>query len=333
MIYDNEEIVMKANEHTKNIIKKELAIGGFKKFDYPFLNTREYERLLIDMTKSKKTRCRNARLNSETMSEINKKGKLFISTVTEDINTKIPYLNTKDDSLEIHFLEKNEENTINDNNYIDFMNFVLKKSKKTDIIKIPIEYFGKKGKNGWSVTYLPYRESIDLNILGEAPYISMGIGMENQGDELSFSVLVHEYTHTLINRHKGIVENYANDELLSIFMELLSAHEQDQDGRLLNAALISRLEAIRKNIIKLNLEKQDGYLPDIKAVYINSTIYAIDLLDMYIRTSIKGKKAILNEIKKTLVGERTLEETLIKLDASEERGSQIIRTKVKTLLN
>ena len=212
------------------------------------------------------------------------------------------------------------------------MNFVLKKSKRIDVAKIEPKYSIKSRNNGWSAGYLPYKENIDLKILRKTPYICLGIGMENQGDEISFSVLVHEYTHALVNRHKGIIENCAHNELLSIFLELLAVHEQEPSGKLLNVALTARLEGIRESVLRLNLEKQLGFVEDYKAVYIDSTIYAMDLLDMYIHTSINGKKAILNEIKKTLAGDRTLEDTLEKLGASEERGSQIMRTQVKTLL-
>ncbi|MBR3198725.1 MAG: hypothetical protein IKG27_01775 [Bacilli bacterium] len=333
MFFDNEEEIISTNEEIQEEVERSMAVGNYKTFDTSFLDTKEYERLLIEMTRSKKITEYNPKVAIISRNEIKKAGREFIAGITEGINTKISYINLDDDAIIYDFTRETGDYEIEDSNYLDFMRYALKKSRRIEITKLPVRFIISDSKNGIHSQFAHKYSEVNPNLLRKIPFLSCGIDLKNQNDELSFKTLVHEYTHALVDRHKGIIENYAYSELLSIFMELVAAYEKETDGRLIELAMIERLEWIRKDMLIANYNKITGYIPDIKSVYIDSTIYAMDLFEMYEKSSTNGKKAILNEIKKTLAGERTLEETLTALDASEERGSQTIRAKVKKYLN
>ena len=172
----------------------------------------------------------------------------------------------------------------------------------------------------------------DIEFLEKHPIISCGIVLANQNDDLGSAVLVHEMTHSLIDRHKGIIENRLHNEILSIYMELLSANELDKSGKLLNYALLDRLQSLKSNILSLNLNSFNGYKDIENQTYTDSALYAFNLFENYITASDKSRKSITKEINKTLSGDRLLEETLEKLDITEEEGSHIIRGYVKKLM-
>ena len=159
---------------------------------------------------------------------------------------------------------------------------------------------------------------------------SFGLKMVNQNDDLGSPTLAHEMTHALVNRNKGIIENLKNDEVLSIYMELVVAYELDETGSLLHKMMLSRLQSLKNDMLNSYKDVYNGYLPFTN--YIDSSLYAFSLFEKYKNGSEKVRKAIRKEINKTLLGKRTLEDTLQVMDASQKEGSQIIQDYVKKLM-
>lgn len=333
MYFDNEERIVQENERRSENIERNMALSDSQTFDISFFDSKEYERLLLEMAKSKKITEHNPDLKLASRNEIVSAGREFISKVTENINTKMPYINVEANDHTIQdFAYETGDFEIDDCNYLDYARYVLRKSKKIEIIKMPVTFLVGEEKNGWQSTFAHKFDKVSTKLLRKIPFVCCGIELQNENTELSFKTLVHEYTHALVNRHKGIIENYAHNELLSIFMELVAAYEKEENPMLIECAITERLEDIRDAMLLEKYESLQGFIADTKSIYIDSALYAMDLFEMYKSATNKGKKAILNEIKKTLAGDRTLEDTLEKLGASEERGSQIMRTQVKTLL-
>ena len=155
--------------------------------------------------------------------------------------------------------------------------------------------------------------------------------MINQNDDFGTTVLVHEMAHALVDRNKGIIRNILHDEVISIYLELVAAYELDPSGQLLEIEIINRLQNLKNNIITTEQQKYNGEIPS-SDNYIDSCLYAFNLFEIYRKSSSKARKSVRNEINKTLSGNRLLEETLEKLNVTEEEGSKIIRKQIKKVL-
>lgn len=123
----------------------------------------------------------------------------------------------------------------------------------------------------------------------------------------------HEIMHTQLSSNMGSIENLYNEEILTIFVELLYGYHCNNEN-LNNSIINNRINDILiyyKNIIKYNNEGKimDEDLVKNITFYI-STITAIKLFIIYKNSSTVIKKEILSNIQKTLDNKRTLEDTL-----------------------
>ena len=75
------------------------------------------------------------------------------------------------------------------------------------------------------------KEFIPENTGVMIPFVNIELGKEL--DELSSSTYVHEIAHTQQESHPGYAKSYLNKEVISIFLEKLSALEKDPTGKLL----------------------------------------------------------------------------------------------------
>ncbi len=121
---------------------------------------------------------------------------------------------------------------------------------------------------------------------------------------LSIGTYAHEIMHNLIDRHKASVENYYNDELIPIFMEKVVTDKVDKspNKRAVKASEIHRLYHTRELLNKVitddisDIEIFEAYK------YIQSTLYAGILYDIYSNSSEEEKNKILLYVKNILSG-------------------------------
>ena len=326
MFFDNEEYLRQQNESDQEDLEHEMALYGYVENSTDFFKTKSYERLVIDFIKNKQKYISNTNLQPRTISFLRKAANKIIIDQTGSLNRKVLYLE-EDQRLIYDFTAEHGE--IIPEKYDDILKYLKKKAKKREVTTLPIRWITSSNRNGMSRIYSEYPR--DIEFIKQYPIISTGISMINQNDDLGATVLVHEMTHALIDRHKGIIRNILHDEVLSIYLELVAAYELDPTGELLNIVAKYRLLNLKNNIFTSQQQLFNGVMPDGEN-YIDSCLYAFNLFEIYKNSSSNARKTIREEINKTLSGSRQLEDTLKALDLTEEEGSSIIRKHIKTLL-
>lgn len=131
--------------------------------------------------------------------------------------------------------------------------------------------------------------------------------------ELTSSSYVHEVTHTQLAHIKGIIKDYYNSEILSIFLEILSIYETQeyllplQDAMRLTE-LYHELYTLEEHSKGVSTYKEDDLIDSTK--YTTSIIKAYHLFVEYYYGSPALKKYILESIQNILDGNISLEELL-----------------------
>ena len=317
MFFDNEAEIEAQNEQDQEDLQREMALYGYVENNTDFFDTKSYEKLILDFIKNKQRYISNFNLPPRTINILREAANKIIIDQTGSLNRKVLYLE-EDQRLIYDFTAEHGE--ITQENYDEVIKYIKKKAKKREVTTLPIRWFTSTSRNGISRIYHEYPEDIEL--IKKFPMISTGISMINQNDDLGITVLVHEMTHALIDRHKGIIKNILHDEVLSIYLELVAAYELEETGKLLD---------LKNNILTSQQQIFNGVMPDGEN-YIDSCLYAFNLFEIYKNSSSNARKSIREEINKTLSGRRQLEDTLQVLDVTEEEGNEIIRKQIKTIL-
>jgi hypothetical protein len=157
--------------------------------------------------------------------------------------------------------------------------------------------------------------SDDPEFLKHMKLFFKSIELGNKTNDMTGVCYVHEIIHTQLESVKGIVKDYYNSELLSIFMELVYAYEGGVV--LLREALKNRINMFLTEFHSLynylaNLEvTEDGLWHNIIACkYIVSTVKAFHLFSNYYVGDEIEKNNILWEIQSVISGKKTLEDVL-----------------------
>ena len=326
MFFDNEEDIIKQNESDKEDLEHEMALYGYTENGTTFFDTKNYEKLVIDFIKNRHKYIYNINLPQRTINFIRKNANKIIIDQTGSLDRKVLYLE-EDQRLIYDFTAEFGE--ITPEKYNDILKYIKKKSRKREVTSLPIKWHTSNTRNGISRIYHEHPDDIDF--LKQFPIISTGISMINQNDDLGATVLVHEMIHALTDRNKGIIKNLLHDELLSIYHELVAAYELDPSGKLLEITTKYRLLGLKNIILTSQQQIFNGLMPGGEN-YIDSSLYAFNLFEIYKNSSSNARKSIREEINKTLSGSRELEDTLDVLGVTEEEGSKKIKKQIKTLL-
>lgn len=135
------------------------------------------------------------------------------------------------------------------------------------------------------------------------------------------TTLVHEITHSQLASQKGIIENYYNGEVLSIFMEFL--HSYETDPTVFTIDFVNRLQNILVNFYSMyiyeagrkNPEREYGeydYFSD--SQYLISIAKAIAMIHKYLNSNEKIRKSMIQGIQNVFDGKNTLEDYLEAID-------------------
>ena len=146
----------------------------------------------------------------------------------------------------------------------------------------------------------------DMPVLAEGIYLGT-----KELNELAIGTYAHELTHLLVDRHKRVVGNYLNDEILSVFKEkeAMYLYDQSEDKHLYKIWEVCRLRNIKDNI-KLYREATDEYDRREHLRYIQSSLYSGILFDKYINGTDEEKKKIKAEMARVFNGNSTIKEML-----------------------
>lgn len=327
MNFDNEEDIKEENETAENRLNFDMALYGYEEYGSDFFNTKTYEKLLIDFIKNKNLQIYNFGLTPRTTRIIRENANKILISKTDQINRKVLYM-PNDERIIYDFTAR--YGNINADNKDELLKFIKKNVRKREVTSVPVTWCTNSYRNGF---YLSMGIEIDdIEFIRKLPNIASEIQMINQNDDLGTTVLIHEMTHALVDRYKGIIKNGIHNEILSIYMEILSAYELDESKYLSDIAILSRLQYLKNNMINYNLNKYNGCIIDRQDDYIDSTLYAFALFETYKQSSNKARDSITKEINKTLSGDRQLEATLEKLNITEQEGAHIVKKHIKRLM-
>ncbi|MBO5138114.1 MAG: hypothetical protein J6B89_00530 [Bacilli bacterium] len=174
-----------------------------------------------------------------------------------------------------------------------------------DSTDVPISVSDKKA-SGVDMAYGLY---IDDYYLDRSPIIITGINLcSKQEVDMNVSYM-HEQMHLLLGRNKGSVNDYLKTEVLSIFIEKVSALRLDSSEMLLANVELMRQYATKYSINILGEVDDliDSY--DFKK-YIVSSALADIMFNVYYNFSDIDRKCYLGEIKKILAGNLVLDDFL-----------------------
>ena len=161
--------------------------------------------------------------------------------------------------------------------------------------------------------------SDDPEFLKHMKLFFKSIELGHRTNDMTGVCYVHEIVHTQLESIKGIVRDYYNSELLSIFMELLYAH--DKGIVLLREALKNRINMFLIEFNSLynfinngSCVSEDGLWHNVIACkYIVSTVKAFYLFNNYYMGDEVEKNNILWLIQKVFSGSLSLENMLEEL--------------------
>lgn len=158
------------------------------------------------------------------------------------------------------------------------------------------------------------------NIFGKNYEVNLPIRLKPLNDKIFRSVYAHEIIHTQTNKR---IENYFNDEVLSIFVEYLVAYESSYDKSIFNKVYCDRLKDLKICIKSLQSNNKIANIESSK--YIVSILIANSLFNLYTSSSKKVKKEILTKIQSIFDNENKLETVLKGFDISYKSSKHAIK--------
>lgn len=196
--------------------------------------------------------------------------------------------------------------------------------RKINPFTLPVSFTSKGEKDG-------YLKMLCVDIEDEEflqkmhPYFSK-ICLNRFPTIITPSSYIHELCHLELESNKCSITDYNNSELFPIFLEFISLLE---NNKILRHNLINRIEFLiteLDRLISFYYEKEKNiniYQAFISSKYIISIIKALNLLLIYINSSSKVKKEILESIQKVFDKNRTTEEIISSYDITLESSLDI----------
>ena len=134
------------------------------------------------------------------------------------------------------------------------------------------------------------------------------LDLSNELSPLSRLAYTHEVAHTELNHVKGIIEQYYNTEVISIFLELVHAFEEGE--YLLHVHDAARLRNLQAAIYELEEGTSHQSILIESSLYTVSTLKAYELFIKFYVGSINTKREIMHYVQRLFNQEITLEDLL-----------------------
>ena len=199
-----------------------------------------------------------------------------------------------------------------------------------DPYRIPIKYTDDSDEGLLLVQTIPIEDDDGktLKVYGmiDVFFKKYSFGKKNQ---LNYSTsLTHEVTHTQLESNKGIIRDFYNGEVISIFNELLQAYNTNQElflKLLANRVYVNSIECIR-----IFHPRTDEFHRALAFRYVYSALKAFELLELYINGNSGIKREIISSIQSNFDGDNLVEDTLSRFDITTRSCTSI--NKVKRLI-
>lgn len=215
---------------------------------------------------------------------------------------------SKEQSLELERLEFTLTASAKSNEtYDEFYDARRKTITKKDPFDLPVLYYQSEENTGEIATSyvgIPLQKHIHKTKKCYNHIILTGY----LNPELA-ATYGHEITHALVPI--GGCLNFQYSELLPIFNEKLVAYELDPTGELLKRVNATRNKELVKSLIKIfDKNPESKYEIFLHYVYIQSTLLATKLFDMYINANDLEKQIIISRIQDVFDGKYPVEALL-----------------------
>ncbi len=198
-----------------------------------------------------------------------------------------------------------------------------------DPYRLPVEYVKGNDEGLLKVQALYLEDDEDTLKLFKQLNIFFNKYIFGTASIINFPIaMTHEVTHTQLESNKGIIRDFYNGEVLSIFNELLHAYSTDYD--LFLRSLTCRITNIRIECLRASNPSTDSFNKATSFKYIYSTLKAIELLELYVNGNSGIKKDIISSIQSNFDGDSLVEDTLGKYDINTRSCTSI--NKVKRLI-
>lgn len=320
-------------------IKKPLTINNRNKdfwvrffeldFDFEksqYLNDLNFRNLLNSLSQITLPNYNEYELEQYSLDRIIKEVKSLSEEILKGVNMKVPFFIYEYDENENRDLLRmyNKLNTLanigilTEEQYImNVTNYFIQNTTKRSVFGIPIEQVefstssglleGKILEGPCMISY----ETLDglIKFVKKVGPLNERVYLGKKTNSLTVGSYIHEIVHCLLDRNKGIVENYFYDEFLSIFIEkvaidLNNKSDNKTDLKIAEMIRLKDMQELLKDFLSNKSSVEEKY--DI-IKYIQSGILAGLLFDKYEKTSKEGKEKILIKVRDVLNGKAKIQ--------------------------
>lgn len=295
----------------EEMLKMRNIAYGFKYAKNDYLESEEYKRELVRIEGLKLPKVGSIKLPKTDLKKMQSEVVRFFMNTFKGLDLSVTTLSEKkynELANKITFLGKMSASRIQE--FLDSVSNMIKTdTKKSSIFSVPVTI----GKNQVSMEggikkFLPLLG--DNEFLKNLPISMSSIIIGDGLDRISHGTYAHEVTHGLLERHKGAIENYNHNEVLSIFMEkvVIDNFDKTPNKKVIKTSEAYRLKHIQENIVKLN--NQDPEISGAAMQYILGGLLAGVMFDKYQNENEQGRRRMFANVKTVLAGDKTVEKLL-----------------------
>lgn len=234
---------------------------------------------------------------NQSILSVIKTGKLLLDEFFPLLDKTVNYCNK---SIALKLFDKSKEMSMD-----EFLAYQMSFIKRIDSVFVPIDLDNSIDSSFDKVILMLN----DNNYLKKVPVIMTNVYLNQRDVNINVSYM-HEQTHLLLDRNKGIVDDFLKTEVLSIFMEKVSALRLDSSEKLLaNVELMRQVHTkfILASLGKYNVDLILSY--ELKK-YIISAALADIMFNQYYSLSNIDRKCYLEEVEKILSNKKVLDDFL-----------------------
>lgn len=194
--------------------------------------------------------------------------------------------------------------------FIDEDVFLERLNKETKLVSpfsLPISY------NDYSALFITFINDSLYNI---------GISLNKKEYKHKAISYIHEIGHSQLYTVKGSVLNYKLSEALPMFLELLFALFLDKTGAMLNYELKDRYDDVLFAIECIKDSKNEYDFNLHASSYVESSLVALRLFDLYINSNENIKNEIMNNIQNIFDAKITLDDMLNRYSINYENSKE-----------
>lgn len=263
-------------------------------------------------------------VTDKTLDDKIKIGKTFMKT-NFDLHEVLSF---KDNSW-----NDNLEQTINSLSDEEALVYIKDKITKISPYDLPINYTNDYLLTGQVNFILLVFGDNEYNQQIKAIILNINIS-KSSFDEIPY-IYIHELAHTQLTSIRGSIKNYNHGEVISIFLELVSALENDPTGNLVKQIESVYLSQLYDSIRLLSLKDVNIPISDAMegSKNIVSVLKALRLFDEYEKANIFTRQDIVNGIQDIFDGKITVEDYLKDngISFKNSKDTSLIKKRIRNL--